>query len=289
MNMGTGWWTVSVICVFLCLIIQPSTSQHNIYPSHGYEYTTEHSHVRVVFGGQASYPFAQGLSVNNRGAGDQHSQYYSRMSHQALRENSPPSTQLPPPPLFSSSTQKAKHQHYLFSSQKQSYSLPTSLPNHNSVNGDQPDNLLRHPFYTGNSYPSTNMKTIQNQADITLQKCQNLTKIFNIPIPKQSPLLHRIPIYLDKSTAKSMNNLQPGKITSENGANLKSKYKVLENFNHYFPKVKKHNPKPTNIPSVQFEPLPAYKKRIKTQQVTPSPLYREENIKLNRLVRFPDE
>ena len=80
--------------------------------------------------------------------------------------------------------------------------------------------------------------------------------------------------------------------------NFKSKAKALEPINYALPRVKKHYPKPTNIPSVQFEPLPAYNKRVKTQQVTPSPLYwkvtpsplyRKENIKLNRLVRFPEE
>ena len=92
-----------------------------------------------------------------------------------------------------------------------------------------------------------------------------------------------------KGTAKNITNVKPHQITSKNGENLKSKSKVLENIDYDFPRVKKHYPKPTNLPSVQFEPLPAYNKRIMTQPVTPSPLYREENIKLNRLVRFPDE
>ena len=99
------------------------------------------------------------------------------------------------------------------------------------------------------------------------------------------------PIYLVDRTAKSKKNLQPSQITSTNVEIFKSKSNVLGNIaiNNSFPRVKKHYPEPTNIPSVQFEPFPAYNKRIKTQQVTPNPLYREENIKLNRVVRFPDE
>ena len=169
--------------------------------------------------------------------------------------------------------------------------MPTSLPNHNSLHGDKPEQLFRHHFYPWNFYPSSNLQTVPNQAAIPPRDCQNLRKICDIPMTKQRTIQHRIkPIYLVKSTAKSMNNLQPGQITSTNRENFKSKSNVVGNitFNHYFPRVEKHYPKPTNIPSVQFEPFPLYKKRIMTQQVTPSPLYREENIKLNRLVRFPD-
>ena len=238
---------MSVICVFLCLVLQPSISQDSIYPLHGYEYTTEHSHVRVMFGGQASYPFAQGLSVKIRGetrAADKHRQYDYQISEKIFGDDSHSSTQLPPSPMLSSSKPNQTRQHYfestttesptlsvkhsprsLFSSRIQTYSLPTSPPNHYSLHGDNPEQLLQHRFYPWSSYPSPNLQTVQNPANITLQKCQNLTKIFNTPITKQRPIQHRIkPIYLVNRTAKSMKNQQPGQITSKNGEIFKSIY-----------------------------------------------------------------
>ena len=88
-----------------------------------------------------------------------------------------------------------------------------------------------------------------------------------------------------------MNKLQSSQIELKSGEIFKANSNVSENIviDLSIPRVKMRYPKPTNIPSVQFEPFPLYKKRIKTEQLTPSPLYREENIKFNRLVRFPDE
>jgi hypothetical protein len=291
-NMKRGGWTVSVICVFLCLVLQPSISQDSIYPLHGYEYTTEHSHVRVMFGGQASYPFAQGLRVKTRGETRS-----ADKRRQTLREDSYSSTPLPPPPLTSLSKPEQTHRHYLksttsesptlsvkhspislFSFQKQTYSLPTSPPNHNSLHVDQKEQLLQHHFHPWDSYPSSNLQSVPKQEDITLQ---NPSKIYNIPVTKQRPIQHRIkPLYLVNSNAKSKENILPGKITLKNGENFKSKSNVVGNitYNNYLTRVEKHYPKPTNVPSVQFEPFPAYKKRIKTKQVTPSPLYREQTV-----------
>ena len=86
---------------------------------------------------------------------------------------------------------------------------------------------------------------------------------------------------------KSENSKGDPVFTNQNIINNKQRMKTK-------PEKERSNPKhgtragPTNVPVVEFEPYQEYNARISYKPVSPAPEYRQEKVRMNRRVRFPE-